>query len=492
MMRTRKLVLGTLALAGALGSTRAWAQCYVDSQQGDDQNDGMTENTPVRTQSAIPSGCTEVRYAHGSVFNEAVATGGSGFGASARSVFAAYGDPNLPAPKFVVESGSVVSGFGGGITVDGLYLAGSRGDGTMQGLIGGVCVMLGSNSRILNNEITDCDIGIMLSGEGSLVRGNVIHDLNMAVDSTNPDVYANSVGGAEGIFVNGSNNEVAYNTFFNCADAASWTGGNCDGGATEVAVGQDAVVENVRVHHNLSYDTCGFFEVSGFGVFRNSEFFYNLMIDSGWMMLLQVNETTLENISWTNNTAVHHAAPANDTITPAVTMIYRAEVTPGTVFMTNNLVVFEAPGAYLATIDQNIDQANNLLLVGTDPGFVNLGGKTAEDFDLLAGSQAIDAGQITAYELDFLNRTVPGPSGIPDIGAFEHGSAEGAPRPDVAVPDGAPGTAPTNTDSSGSGEEEGGCSCTVRARRTSVGWLTGLLVLGACARPRRVATRWRR
>ena len=43
--------------------------------------------------------------------------------------------------------------------------------------------MLGANSKLLNNEITDCDIGIMLSGEGSLVQGNYVHDLIMGVDS---------------------------------------------------------------------------------------------------------------------------------------------------------------------------------------------------------------------------------------------------------------------------------------------------------------------
>ena len=405
----------------------AEGQCYVDSENGNDSNDGLTESTPVQSQDAIPSGCGEVYYARGSTFHEPVATGG-GFGppgaGGSRTLFTHYGDPNLPLPRFVVESGSVVSSYGGGITVDGLYLAGSKGDGTMQNLIQGVCVMLGGNSQLLNNEITDCDIGIMVSGDGSVVRGNIIHDLNMAVDSTDTSVYANSVGGAEGIFVNGSNNEVSYNTFFNCADAADWVSGNCDGGATEVSVPRDGTVENVRIHHNLSYDSCGFFEVSGFGVFRNSEFYYNVMVDNGWMMLLQVNETTLENITWTNNTVVHHAEYANPTITPAITMIYRAEVTPGTVLMTNNLIVFEAANSFMATIDGNIDQQNNLLLTGTNPGFVNLAGKTPADFELTEGSEAIDAGAPTEYTGDYFGRVVPAGS-APDVGAFEYGAVEG-------------------------------------------------------------------
>ena len=478
--------VGTV-LAGVLVSVPALAQCYVDSEAGSDGNDGLSEATPVQTQGAIPSGCTEVRYARGSTFYEPLPTGGFGGpgGGGSPTVFTSYGEPSLPKPRFIVESGSVVSSFQGGITIDGLYLAGSRGDGTMENLMQGVCVMMGGNSQLLNSEITDCDIGIMLMGEGSLIQGNVIHDLHMAVDSTDTGVYANSVGGAEGIFINGSNNEVAYNTFYDCADVAEWTGGNCDGGATEVAVGQDGVVENVRVHHNLSVDTCGFFEVSGFGIFRNSEFYYNVMIDSGWMMLLQVNETTLENISWTNNTAVHHAAPANDTITPSITMIYQAEVTPGTVFFSNNLVVFEAANSFMATVDGNIDQSNSLVLTGVDPGFVNMAGKTAEDFDLVAGSQAIDGGTVTAYTLDYLNRTVPDSGGIPDIGAFEFGSAVGAERPDVAAPDGAPGTSTpppgaVSAEDQQSSDDDGGCGCVAAGKGTSRSWLyLGLGLLGA-------------
>ena len=425
-MTKKRLILGTAPiLAYLLGSSAASAQCYVDSNSGNDSNDGLSETSPVQSQAAIPSDCTEVRYACGSTFNEPVDVGSNFGGGGGRTVFTNYGDKSLGLPRFVVESGSVVSSFGGGITVDGLYLAGSTGDGTMQGLMAGVCVSMAGDSRLLNSEIADCDIGIMLRGEGSLIQGNLIRDLKMAVDSTNTDIYANAVGGAEGIFINGANNEVAYNTFLRCADAADWVSGNCDGGATEVTVGEGDVVDNLRIHHNVAIDTCGFFEVSGFGTFSNSEFHHNVMIDSGWMMLLQVNETTLDRITWTNNTAIHHATPNNPTISPSVTMIYRAEVTPGTVLMMNNLIVFESPNSFMATIDGNIEQSSNLLLTGVDPGFLNMAGHEPADFDLAPGSQAIDAGEATPYTTDFLNRAVPA-GAAPDIGAFEHGAEEGS------------------------------------------------------------------
>jgi hypothetical protein len=35
-------------------------------------------------------------------------------------------------------------------------------------------------------------------------------------------------------------------------------------------------------------------------------FYDNVMIDSGWISLLQINNTKLSNVRWENNTIVHH------------------------------------------------------------------------------------------------------------------------------------------------------------------------------------------
>lgn len=79
--------------------------------------------------------------------------------------------------------------------------------------------MLGSNSQLPNSEITNCDVGITLSGEGNLVQGNHVHDLYVSVDAA-PGVDPNAVGGAEGIFVNGSHTEVDHNSFIRCNSTA--------------------------------------------------------------------------------------------------------------------------------------------------------------------------------------------------------------------------------------------------------------------------------
>jgi MYXO-CTERM domain-containing protein len=460
----RGVLCGAEMLAVLAASAEAFADCYVDSVEGNDSLDGSSEATAVQSQAPL-SGCGTVYYKRGSTFSESVKT-------SAGSVFTNYGDSG-PLPAFITTE-SVVNSFQGGITIDGLHLEGSSGDGSMQGM--GVCVMLGVNSQLLNSEITDCDIGIMLFGDNSLVQGNVIYDLfRMAVDSSDPDVYANSVGGAEGIFVNGSNNEVAYNSFINCKAEAQWQSQGdqvgYDGGATEVAVSEGGEVTGLRVHHNFSYNNCGFFEVSGFGVFSDSEFHYNVSIDSAWAMLLQVNETTLRNIRWENNTFVHHA----DAYTPSIAMIYQAELEPNTVTFNNNMVIFDGANMFNAELDPAFSASNNLI-VDHDPGVANLAGTTADAFDLVAGSEAIDQGlNVPTHTLDFLNRTVPDPSGMTDIGAFEYGSTQGAELPETAeLPEGAgtppppgatgsPGTPggipPAGTDSAGTAEGASGCAC---------------------------------
>ena len=47
--------------------------CYVDSVNGNDANDSLSDATPVKSQSAIDDSCTVVRFKRGSVFYEKLA-----------------------------------------------------------------------------------------------------------------------------------------------------------------------------------------------------------------------------------------------------------------------------------------------------------------------------------------------------------------------------------------------------------------------------------
>ena len=169
--------------------------------------------------------------------------------------------------------------------------------------------------------------------------------------------------------------------------------------------------------------------MSGFGTFRDSDFYYNVSIDSSWIGLLQVNETALSNVSWVNNTLVHHP----ESQTPAIFMIYgedqgAGQLEAGTVNFKNNLVILAGSSSFLATVDERINQSNNLI-TSSDPGVVNLDGVSATDFELVAGSAAIDGGAPTPYTRDFLNRVVPA-GAAPDIGAMEYGAEPGEPLPE--------------------------------------------------------------
>ena len=132
----------------------------------------------------------------------------------------------------------------------------------------------------------------------------------------------NLVGGAEGVFINASNCEVSYNAFINCTGQADWVGNNgvCDGGATEVLAASGGTIQNVHIHHNFSYNSCGFFEVASYfgnlgkSLFKDSSLHNNVIVDSAWMGLLQVNNTDLENIHFHNNTLIQRPGSLNEGI----------------------------------------------------------------------------------------------------------------------------------------------------------------------------------
>jgi hypothetical protein len=438
--------------------------CYVDSVNGKDTNDGLSDASPVKSQSAINSRCTVVRFRRGSVFNEKLAIptflNRLPFGSNVK-VYTNYGPKTDPLPHFIVPSlpgrGPVVLSFSP-LTIDGLHFSGARGDNSMEhdfdnnndgitiGIVGGIGAFLGAATKFYNNEIDNCDIGIMLGAEGSIVRGNYVHDLIMGIDDA-PGVDPNLVGGAEGIFINASNSDVSYNNFINCTGPAKWVGsnGDCDGGATEVSIGAGATMNNVRVHHNFSYNSCGFLEIATYfgdkkGVFKDSSFYNNVIVDSAWMALLQVNNTDLQNVNFYNNTLIQHKGSLNQGI---LWIIFAAtssgmsggSLVPGTVHLTNNLYVLDgiAIPSWYRLIDPAFDARNNLLVSYSDikdPNYVNLGfaniaGKTASDFSIVrTDSPAVDAGAyIAADTLDFYNRERYMGSAT-DLGAMEFGATQ--------------------------------------------------------------------
>lgn len=439
--------------------------CYVDSVNGSDSNDGLSQDKPVKSQTKVSSSCTVVRFKRGSVFKEKLRI------SKGVKVYTNYGPSTDKLPWFIVDK--TVKGAGpvvlttSPVTIDGVRLSGARGDGTMAitfqtdangitaGIVGGLGIFAMAATKFLNSEVDDCDIGIMLGAEGGLVQGNYVHDLYMAIDAP-PGVDPNLVGGAEGIFVNASNNEVSYNSFVNCSGAAVWVGanGDCDGGATEVSLGAGATMTGVNVHHNFSYNSCGFLEIASYfggtkGTFKSNKYHNNLIVDSAWQALLQVNNTNMEDLQFYNNTLIQHPGTLNQGIlfikyTATSSGMSGGDIEPNTIFLTNNLYVFDGiTDTSGMGLDKNIVQKNTLVVTcktTDDPncsglGFANHLGRDPTDYDLVsANPKVVDVGaDIDGNTLDYFNRTRPAGS-APDLGAMEYGAKQAACLPARATP----------------------------------------------------------
>lgn len=565
MARSLLLLSGAVTLSILAQSATALAAdvtCYVDSKSPTN-GDGKTETTPLQGLSAIPTNCTVVKFKRGSEFS--IPSGSSNYAVKLMGTqiktLTNYGDSNLPLPKFIkpheVSSGAVFSSYSQ-ITIDGLYISGSRSDAQMSNLADGICIMIGGGSvaepsEIKNCEITLCDIGMMTSGDYVQVHDNYVHDLSISVDAA-PGVDPNAVGGAEGIFVNSSHVRVHHNRFINCSTAAEWVsntnggGVRCDGGATEVSIpngknGAAGLITDLEIDHNFSYNSCGFFEVASMfqtgatyvkGNFTNSVFHDNVMVDSGWISLLQINNSRLTNVRWENNTIVHHNRPSvtdangktidmNDFGSSAIQAIPFNDTSSGAtgggvieqgdIYWTNNLWYFDPKVAPYSPVDSTRAGTDQFLknivvtgdiLVTTDPGFRDITSTTDPTaYELVKGSAAIDKGvtdtSITTYvTTDYEERARPVGAAY-DLGAFEYPGDNAGGRPAVGGAAGVGGTnnstpgssiatgqggnsansAADGTNKNSAALDQGGCGCRVAGRPLGGTEGFGLLALGA-------------
>jgi hypothetical protein len=206
------------------------------------------------------------------------------------------------------------------------------------------------------------------------------------------------------------------------------------------------------------------------GNFVDSEFYNNVHVDGGWLMLLQVNNTEMSNVTFTNNTVIQRPDSYNTGMVVTVFDGYSSgteggTLDPGEVSMSNNLIIFDGVTSFGDVIDPAITQATNLIINTSDqdPGLFDLTGMTAASFDLVEGSPAIDVGSATSYGTDFLDRAVPA-NGTTDVGAFEF-QPEGS--------GGAPGSGGAATGSGGAETGSGGAETGSGGDPGSGGAVTG-------------------
>ena len=429
--------------------------CYVDSVNGNDSKSGLSEAQAIKSQAKIGSTCTIVLFKHGSVFSEKLRL------LSQVNTYGNYGDAKDPLPKFVVprtkSSGPVIQAMGyKGVTFDGLYLSGATSDGTAEGLTAGACAALSYYATLKNCELVDCDVGVILYDWNSTVQDNSIHDMTMGVDiASGLDPYL--LGGAAGILVKSGEATIEGNTFVNCKGTVKTTGGmsDCYGGAIVVTVPRGGSNGYATINRNYSYDNCGFTTIgaylgdAGRGTIYSLQYNYNISVDSGWMALFEVGSTDLSGTQFLNNTFVQHKGSTNS---GSLAAFYTAPssgtsggaLAPNSVSLTNDYFVVEGIPSLEGLLGENFVQTTNLVIdmATQDPGFVNMKGTKAEDYDLAAGSPAIDVGTFSyfgdSYWKDFFGRSV---SSKTDVGACEYVSSAG----------GAGGSTSTTTAKGGAG-----------------------------------------
>ncbi len=253
------------------------------------------------------------------------------------------------------------------------------------------------HSTVQNTEVSNTGIGIRVDSQWNLIINNYVHDLHMVVDASSGNVSY----GAQGILVEGTDNEIAYNALVNCSAPSHEYG--TDGSAIEFS----GNVDNTLVHHNYAYNTPSFNEVGG-GSVHNVVVAHNLIVRGGQVEVLHLNgrfATSVENFQFVNNTVYD----ASDTGGVSLFYFDGQASAPGAFIVRNNIFAVKnydlavqgnSPFThdhnlyYLMSPDMNLNYALGPGERLGDPLFVNPG---AGDFRLKAGSPAIGAG--TAAQL---------------------------------------------------------------------------------------------
>ena len=274
----------------------------------------------------------------------------------------------------------------------------------MSGSVAGVYLASGSsNNRVLSNWIAD----------------------NTKMSRLTPE--PNDDNGAFGILLNGDSNEIASNTISG-HDTFSYDYGR-DGAAVEVYGGQSN-----HIHHNLAIDNDTFSELGnsrshtnfyGYNVVRSSLATSTFLVTRGGQSGYgPVNGTRLY-----NNTVSLTGAQSQG-------FVCHGGCTVDVLYMRNNIIGAGWKAGYAdGPIDEDYDlfyRGNTQFMVGAhsitgDPGFIN---GISGNFDLLAGSRAIDAGAYSPYRKDFQGKVVPQDGNrdtrlAADMGAFEFSPGSG-------------------------------------------------------------------
>lgn len=305
MTRTRFFLATSIVASFATVSVSALAaDYYFDSDGGSDSSDGKTEATAKKTLKLPTDSSSTVYLKRGSSWTMNLSV--------RNTTVKAYGDGDTrPA---IVGTLQVMNA-----TVEGI--AAKPPAGGTGNAVNCINVMGGSTLK-------DCEadgggsadfkinVGIGVMGTNNRILNNYVHDLAWSQSGGQMD----NSGGAEGIMVMASNNEIAYNRVVRAASGNSTLGG-FEGGCFEIVNGKaGSTISNVSFHHNFCDQSIGMWEgCSGdfsatgggiqenHGIIENVTVSYNLAVDSMWLFLLQPVNTDFRNVVFANNALIHTA-----------------------------------------------------------------------------------------------------------------------------------------------------------------------------------------
>lgn len=426
---------------------------YIDSEQGDDGNDGHSEVSPWQSLSKIQQTKLYpgdmIRFKRGSAFTGALHITDSG-NQDHYITLTDYGDTLQPAPAFTNplfepernNFGNCIRLKGSYIIVENLFyhktpaqLPEDTGGFTTMWELGAIYIDKNAQHCIVrNNELLDCGVGIKSYGKHALIENNYIHDCNR--------VLKEWTWGPIGIWLGADYQEVRYNRIFNysAVDAritwgANSYGGGADGGAIEI---DDARYDkaNISIHHNYSRDCQGFLEVTWKDVQQNpsyKDFSIHHNVSDDYQQFIALWRGA--NCRIENNTIIRRKVNVNDWGVFNITQFDSKNYIRNNIVITENEVVIFNLGKSSNAQPHNIIE-NNLYFnasgtlhmgkegpgtmpVFADPALKNYPNATsAGDFSISAHSPAINTGLDLGYEVDFRHVEIPLGAG-PDIGAFE-------------------------------------------------------------------------
>ncbi len=387
---------------------------YVDSKNGNDQNNGTEISNSwksiekVNSQKFKPG--DKICFSRNSEWIGQLVINSSGI-RSNPVIFTAYGTGANPIIKNPGVKGAIAIKIDADwIEVENFFISDSY--------QAGIYINKGADHNVVrNNEITRSGMGISIHGKYNLVSENYAHDLTMVVNNPGGD----NDYGAVGIWLFSSNNEVCYNRLINCKAPSMDYG--FDGGVVEFY----GDVDSCYVHHNLGENCEGAFEIGGRGdTLSHNRVSYNVYINNGFAGGFHVGgkfgvyfeDMRVENNIFIDTGSKDYAIGFWNGTPKKTDFTYR-----------NNIFYF--PNYQRISNQSEFAHEYNIYFLGgktdigitlessekiCDPMFVDL---SKNDFRLKPGSPAIDAGLNLNYRFDFIGNSVPF-GNAPDIGAFEY------------------------------------------------------------------------